>query len=112
MYYYVLLCIIMYYYVLVCVIMYYYVLKWIYGHFAGTPFIQPRLATVKYLAPIFRREYFHILRRLLTSIILLVRGPPPFFTIGRAPKILDGNTRRNIRRKIIDVVLGTARDKG
>ena len=29
--------------------MYYYVLNWIYVHFAGTPFVQPRLATINRL---------------------------------------------------------------
>ena len=48
-------------------------------------------------------------RRLSSSIVFVARRPR-FLSIGRAPKILDGNTRRNNRRKIIDVVLGTARD--
>ena len=53
----------------------------------------------------FSQRVFIIFRRLFLSIILPVRRPT-FSTKGWALKILD----RNNRHKIIDNVLGTARD--
>ena len=76
--------------------------------------VAPPPWSYDFLAPIFCREYSRIIFGCfvdyLDRLFVSPADPPPFFSIGWAPKILDGNTRRNNRRKIIDVVLGTARD--